>query len=122
MKHFVLLFIVSLLIACGTIGKAKYDENMVKKEVMAASAAWIEHFNKGDARYCSNAYTEDTIMDARPFGQFKGREAVYDFWKPFIASGAGELVYSDVKYEVVDATDCTRICKLANECWKRFYH
>ena len=36
-------------------------------------------------------------------GRFEGRQAIDDFWRPFMASGATDLVYRDVKLHVVDA-------------------
>jgi hypothetical protein len=42
-------------------------------------------------------------MDVRPMGNFKGREAIFGFWNGFVNSTkAKDLVYTDIKIEVVD--------------------
>ena len=41
-------------------------------------------------------------MQATPMGTFTGKEAIDGFWRPFMASGAGQLVYENIKLEVVD--------------------
>lgn len=75
----------------------------VTGQVLATSKQWISTFNKGDAKGCSEGYISDAIMDARPIGQFEGRESICAFWQQFIQStGATDLVYKDVNVEVID--------------------
>ena len=80
------------------------SEEQVKTEVMAASSQWISHFNAGRAKACSDTYVEDAVMDAQPFGRYEGRQAIYEFWQPFLESGAGELVYRDIEIKVLDSS------------------
>ncbi|MDE1461339.1 YybH family protein [Spartinivicinus poritis] len=75
----------------------------VEEQVLATSKQWIETFNKGDAKGCSEGYVVDAVMDARPVGQFVGRESILAFWQQFIQStGASELIYKDVNVDVLD--------------------
>jgi ketosteroid isomerase-like protein len=78
------------------------DEN-IKQAVLLCSQKWIEAFNKGDTDICVAGYQVDAVINAKPLGTFKGTSEIDAFWRPFMALGAGELRYSDVKLEVVDA-------------------
>lgn len=71
-------------------------------EVLSASKAWIENFNKGNAENCVKGYDKDAVMSAIPFGIKTGRKEISEFWKPFIESGATNLIYSNVSVEVVN--------------------
>lgn len=62
-------------------------------------AIWQAAFNKQDAAGCAEQYTEDSVMDARPFGTFKGREAIQTFWQGIMDQGYDEVEYSDIKWE-----------------------
>ena len=73
-------------------------------EVRRESGRWIGHFNRGDVDACVAGYTPEAEMRATPFGVFHGHGAIDGFWRPFIASGASELEYSDVEVRVVDPT------------------
>ena len=61
-----------------------------------ASKNWIKHFNSGDIDYCVSAYTTDAQIHAKPMGEYCGREEIDNFWRPFIQSGATDLVYSQI--------------------------
>lgn len=71
--------------------------------VRRASARWIEAFNAGDVDACVRAYTEDARMEVEPLGSRVGRAEIDAFWRPFLADGAGALVYRDVTLRRVDA-------------------
>lgn len=77
----------------------------VEKEVLKASENWISHFNKGNTTEIANAYTEDAIMVAKPFGTFEGRKAISEFWTPFVESGAKDLKYTNTKVKIVSKTE-----------------
>ena len=79
------------------------ESDALEQSLLATSRAWIAGFNRGDVAACVAAYAPDAVMNARPMGSFTGRAEIEGFWRPFLESGAGELVYSDVKLEVVDA-------------------
>lgn len=85
---------------CSVFNRA--DRASAEQEVRAASQAWIEHFNKGDVAYCANAYSQKSVMNARPFGEYRGRDAIHNFWASFIASGANNLTYSGTVFKVID--------------------
>ncbi|MGB0893778.1 MAG: nuclear transport factor 2 family protein [Parashewanella sp.] len=65
-------------------------------------AGWQQAFNNQDAAGCAEKYLDDSVMDARPFGTFKGREQVQAFWQNIMDQGFAEVNYTDVKWEKVD--------------------
>ena len=76
----------------------------IEEEVLEASKNWISNFNNGNTTEVSNAYTEDAIMVAKPFGTFEGRKAISEFWTPFIKSGASNLKYTNTRVKIVNPT------------------
>ena len=78
------------------------NDEKIKKEVLEASKQWIFNFNHGNTAEIADAYTEDALMVAKPFGTFKGRKAIREFWTPFIKSGATDLKYSNTNVNVVN--------------------
>lgn len=70
--------------------------------VRRASEAWIRSFNAGDVDGCIAGYTNEAVMEAAPMGRFEGRAAIDGFWRPFMASGAGQLEYRDVQLRRID--------------------
>jgi len=74
----------------------------VALEVLSASKDWILQFNKGNAKACVDRYAKNATMSAMPFGVKHGVKEVSDFWTPFIASGATDLVYTNVSIEVAN--------------------
>jgi uncharacterized protein (TIGR02246 family) len=74
----------------------------VKLEVLTASREWIKNFNAGNARACADGYSEDAVMEAKPFGTYKGRENIYNFWKDLIENKkAAQLTYKNVNVQVL---------------------
>lgn len=63
--------------------------------------AWQQAFNNQDAAGCAAQYTKDSVMEARPFGTFKGQEDIQTFWQGLIDQGFEGVEYSDVKWEKV---------------------
>lgn len=76
----------------------------VALEVLEASKNWINAFNLGNSQHCAEGYSENAIIHVMPFGEKKGAEEIMDFWKSFIASGANNLVYTNVRIEVANQT------------------
>lgn len=74
----------------------KQTQHHALNQVIAASQAWIEAFNRQDVDACIAGYTDKAIMHAQPMGRFEGREAISGFWRPFIEKGATDLKYWDV--------------------------
>lgn len=70
---------------------------------LQASRQWITAFNQGDANACAELYAEDAVMTAKPFGTFRGRDAIRTFWTDLIAKGARDLRYTHIKIEQPDA-------------------
>jgi ketosteroid isomerase-like protein len=97
-------------------GKAKKNEiqsfqehsptkhHAVAIEVINASKAWIEAFNKGNAEACVKGYDSKATMSAMPFGVKSGIDEISGFWTPFIKSGATNLIYNDLSIEVANET------------------
>lgn len=61
--------------------------------------AWQEAFNNQDAVGCAAQYTDDCIMEAKPLGIFKGKEAILGCWENIIAQGFADVRYSNVEWE-----------------------
>jgi ketosteroid isomerase-like protein len=78
------------------------EEKVVEGEVLKRSEKWIANFNSGDVDACVAGYTKSAVMNAKPMGVFTGLKEIEEFWRPFIESGAGDLVYQNIKLEIVD--------------------
>jgi len=72
---------------------------------------WINAFNSGDALGCANSYEEDAVMNAKPFGTFKGREEILGFWTKCIEDGLSDIKYIDPQIEVIDQTSAILTAK-----------
>ena len=79
-------------------------ETGLEQAVAKRSQAWIERFNSGDVDACVGAYQADAVINAKPLGTFTGTSEIDGFWRPFMASGAGELKYEGIKLAVVDSS------------------
>ena len=76
---------------------------MNQSDVLAACkagiSAWQNAFNSQDAKGCAAQYSEDCVMDAKPFGTFSGRKAIEEFWQGIIDQGFKDVDYTEVKWE-----------------------
>ncbi len=80
------------------------DHTAAMRDALQASRQWIEHFNAGNAQACADAYAEQAVMEAKPFGTFTGQAAIRAFWTDLInQKGAKDLRYTNIKVEMVDA-------------------
>lgn len=68
----------------------------------AGIAAWKHAFNNQDAKGCAEQYQEGTIMHAKPFGRFEGREQIQAFWQNIIDQGFSDVAYTETRWEKVD--------------------
>jgi len=68
----------------------------------AGIAAWKQAFNNQDAQGCAKQYQEGTLMHAKPFGTFKGREQIQAFWQNIIDQGFSDVVYTETAWEKLD--------------------
>ncbi|MCT4582809.1 MAG: alpha/beta fold hydrolase [Flavobacteriales bacterium] len=98
------LLIAPLLCLLFNIGCKNATKEEVEAEVLKASQTWISNFNKGNIKAIKKAYAKDAVMEAKPYGTYKGQEAIIQFWEPFIQSGASNLKYTNVKVRVVNST------------------
>ena len=112
-----MVLIVALLITACSEPKAIKKEQVqaythhaptahhkIALEVLKASKEWIQQFNKGNAKACVAGYTDNAVMSAMPFGVKQGKKEISEFWTPFMESGATNLVYTNVRIEVVNDT------------------
>lgn len=67
-----------------------------------ASAKWKASFNSGNAAGCAAAYERDALMVAKPFGEFRGTEAIQGFWLNLVDQGFAEVDYIEPEMTIVD--------------------
>lgn len=77
------------------------NDNLINKTI-EASEQWKTFFNQGNAEGCASMYTEDSRMEAKPFGVYEGREQVEAFWQNIIEQGLTGVNYIEPKIELVD--------------------
>ncbi len=86
----------------------KQISEQVKAQVLTAvneaSSKWKAAFNSGDYVGCAQQYEAGAVMNAMPFGQFKGREAIQGFWQQLIADGFSDVDYVEPSIEVISET------------------
>ena len=70
--------------------------------VKLASEKWKNAFNSGDAAGCVAQYEEDATMHARPFGTFRGREQIQEFWQNLMDDGYNSVEYVDPELSEID--------------------
>lgn len=75
------------------------NQEAVLEACKAGIKAWQIAFNSQDAAGCAAQYAEGTVMEARPFGTFTGREEIQTFWQNIIDQGFADVDYTDVKWE-----------------------
>jgi len=80
------------------------DREKIIEQVLESSRNWIANFNNGNASACIDAYTNDAVMNVKPFGTYKGIQEIEGFLKPFLETGAGELEYSNVNVAIENET------------------
>ena len=71
----------------------------------AGIAAWQHAFNTQNAKGCAEQYLEGTVMEARPFGTFTGRQAIQEFWQGIMDQGFADVDYTDVQWTPADNND-----------------
>ena len=74
---------------------SKKQENILLEAVGKAQIKWVDAFNAGNAMECAQAYEEEAVMNAKPFGSFAGRAEIQDFWTARIADGLSDIEYID---------------------------
>ncbi|MEZ9525658.1 nuclear transport factor 2 family protein [Enterovibrio norvegicus] len=72
----------------------------------AGIEAWQEAFNNQDAAGCAAQYADHTtLMKARPFGEFTGREEIQAFWQQIMDQGFADVNYTNVKWEAAEGDE-----------------
>ena len=114
LKGITLLLLIISFISCKEELKKEVKQSFTEHsptahhkialEILKASKNWITNFNKGKVDACINKYDKNAMMRAMPFGLKKGKKEISEFWKPFIKSGATNLIYTNVSIEVVNET------------------
>ncbi len=74
----------------------------IEQQVMQTSQAWIAQFNQGNLEGCLAAYRDDALMTVNPKGRFHGKHEIAAFWHEFAQLKPAELVYRDVRIQVID--------------------
>lgn len=77
------------------------DQHLIKEEVLKASNNWISNFNNGNIAKIKSAYSKNATLSAKPFGTFKGQNAISKFWNSLIKSGVTNLKYTNLKVKVL---------------------
>jgi len=77
-------------------------QNDLLAAVRQASARWVRAFNSGDAEGCTQQYSEDAVMQVKPFGTYTGHTEIKAFWTNLVAQGFKDVEYMDPRYEVLD--------------------
>ncbi|GGK56102.1 nuclear transport factor 2 family protein [Amphritea balenae] len=77
------------------------DQKLLAK-CQAGINAWQQAFNQQDAIGCAVRYTADSVMNARPFGTFKGRQEIQAFWQDIMDKGFTDVEYTDVNWEAAE--------------------
>lgn len=72
--------------------------------IAAASRAWRDAFNAGDAAGAAALYEDDAVMVVKPYGTFKGRDAIEGFWSDILSKGFADVIYSNTVTTVLDGT------------------
>lgn len=73
-------------------------DNTILRACKKGIDAWQTAFNKQDAKGCAAQYQENCIMSAVPFGEFKGRQAIEDFWQDIIDQGFKDVEYTQINW------------------------
>ncbi|MDP0562357.1 MAG: isochorismatase [Candidatus Endonucleobacter sp. (ex Gigantidas childressi)] len=71
------------------------ENTMVLDAVNIASRQWKNAFNSGDAAGCAAQYEKTAIMNAKPFGTYKGTIEIQTFWQKLIDDGFTDVDYID---------------------------
>lgn len=77
-------------------------DNKILNACKNGISAWQEAFNNQNAAGCAAQYNKDCVMQARPFGEFEGREAIQAFWQDIIDKGFNNVEYSNVEWEPIE--------------------
>jgi len=80
------------------------NDTKIIEAVNVASERWKNAFNSGDAKGCAEQYEADAVMNAQPFGTYKGTVAIQAFWQKLIDDGFSDVDYIEPELIAVDET------------------
>ena len=114
MHHLKKLFLISTIIpsilysftAIGSEAQSAEVQAMndmtIQVAVAKGSKAWKDAFNAGDAAAATALYEDNAVMIVKPFGTFKGKEAILSFWTDIINKGFDDVIYSQTKTTILN--------------------
>lgn len=77
------------------------NNELIIEDFKKYTLGWIESFNKGDVEACINAYVDDAVMIVKNIGEFKGKEAIAEFWNE-TTKAANHIEYSNTNIKLID--------------------
>ena len=77
--------------------------------VKASSAVWKQAFNDGDYKKAAGQYESEALMVAKPFGTYRGTQAIEEFWKKMVEDGFAEVDYVEPVTFKVDGEDSVEL-------------
>ena len=66
------------------------DRNIIE-EIEKLNESWMEDFTRGDAKAVAEHYTEDAVSFPPGSRPVVGKQAIIDYWREAMVSGAGSL-------------------------------
>ncbi len=102
--------------------------HIVLEEIINASIAWTQGFNRGDAAVCGNDYAVNASMNALPFASIHNQKRIQDFWEKLIKNGAKNLTYHNPTFKattensaILSSLWSMNICegKIYQEKWEK---
>jgi len=86
---------------------------MLIRKTQEASQKWQRFFNAGDAAGCASLYEEEAVMEAKPFGTFRGRAEIEVFWAQLMADGFTGVAYIEPTILAEDS-----VCAVLSSGWR----
>jgi len=114
-KSLILLFFLSLTIACNT-KKADtvipvIDKEQVKKEIQAREDAFAELYNKGEVKDIGY-YAEDAVTFYQNKAPLVGKEAIVEFLKSDLVSNTDKISF--ITNEVFVSSDGIQVIEIGS--------
>ena len=76
-------------------------KEIIINEVKLVSKNWVENFNKGNIKKCIDVYTDDALMIVKNKGDFKGKNAIKEFWLE-LTKKAKSISYFNTSFEFIN--------------------
>jgi len=82
--------------------------NSLKDCVYRGASQWTDCFESKDPVGCALCYEETASLVVEPFGTFRGRKAIEEFWDDLTGDGYYDLRFVQQRLTVVDAAEVHR--------------